>query len=260
MHDIHIHEIHIVMENIEFTRFIERYLDNKMEPSERKWFEKEMEGNLWLKKELELRRKANEITSNFDAVKLREKLQKAEMRHRNESVIGKAVKKVPVNYAAIFIGLIIISTLVLLSGNSLNIRSFTGKALDDYNALTIHRSGDINVPAELTRGMELSRQGKYNDAIQQFEMLVDGDQSSIQSNFLNGMANMQIDEYRKAIESFDIVISHNDNMFIEDASYYMGLSYLNIEENEKARTILEGLISSDSRYRKSAKKALKSID
>lgn len=248
------------MEKIEFTRFIERYLDNKMEPSERKWFEKEMEGNLWLKKELELRRKANEIAANFDAVKLRQKLQKAEMNHRNESAIGKAVKKVPVNYAAIFIGLIIISTLVVLSGNSINIRSFTGNAVDNYNALTIHRSGNINAPAELTRGMELYRQGKYDEAIEQFVLLVDGDQSTIQSNFLNGMANMQINEYRKAIESFDIVISHNDNMFIEDASYYLGLSYLNIEENDKARTILEGIISSESRYRKDAKKVLKSIN
>lgn len=248
------------MENIEFTRFIERYLDNKMQSSERRWFEKEMEGNLRLRKELELRKKANEIASNFDAVKLREKLQKAEMRHRNESAIGKAVKKVPVNYAAIFVGLVIISTLIVLSGNSLNIRSFTANAVGNYNAMTIHRAENINAPAELTRGMELYRQGKYDEAIDQFELLVDGDRSTMQSNFLNGMANMQINEYNKAIESFDIVIRHNDNMFIEDASYYLGLSYLNIEENEKARTILEGIISSESRYRKDAKKVLKSIN
>jgi tetratricopeptide (TPR) repeat protein len=231
-----------------------------MQTSERRWFEKEMEGNLRLRKELELRKKANEFASNFDAVKLREKLQKAESRHRSESALGKAVKKVPVNYAAIFIGLIIISTLVILTGNSLNIRSFTGSALDNYNAMTVHRSGEVIAPAELTRGMELYRDGKYSEAIQQFELLVEGNKSTMQSNFLNGMANMQVNEYRKAIESFDIVINHNDNMFIEDASYYLGLSYLNIEENEKAKTILEGIISSESRYRKDAKKVLKSIN
>ncbi len=248
------------MENIEFTRFIERYLDNKMQASERRWFEKEMEGNLWLKKELELRRKANEIASNFDAVKIREKLQRAEMLHRKESSISKAVKKVPVNYAAIFLGLIIISTLIILSGNSFDLRSYTSDSVDNYTALTIHRSGDVNVPRQLSMGMQLYREGKYNEAIQQFELLVDGNQSTIQSNFLNGMANMQISEYNKAIKSFDVVIEHNDNMFIEDASYYLGLCYVNIEENERAKAILEGIISSESRYRKDAKKLLKSID
>ena len=254
------HEIHIIMENFEFTRFIERYLDNKMESSEKRWFEKEMEGNLWLRKELELRRKSNEIVSNFDAVNLRKKLQKAEMHHRNESVIKKAVRKVPVNYAAIFVGLIIISTLVILSEKSIDLRSFTDNAVDNYNALTIHRSGEINAPIQLTKGMELYREGKYNEAIQQFELLVDGNNSAIQSNFLNGIANMQIDRYKEAISSFNTVIKHNDNMFIEDAAYYLSLCYVNIEENERARAILEGIISSESRYRKDAKKVLRSID
>lgn len=248
------------MENFELTRFIERYLDNKMQASERRWFEKEMEGNLWLKKELELRRKANEIASNFDAVKIREKLQRAEMLHRKESAIGKAVKKVPVNYAALFLGLIVISTLIILSGKSLDLRSYTSDAVDNYSALTIHRSGDVNVPTSLSMGMQLYREGKFSEAIQQFELLVDGNQSNIQSNFLNGMANMQINEYSKAIKSFDVVIEHNDNMFIEDASFYLGLCYINIEENERAKTIMEGIISSESRYRKDAKKVLKSID
>lgn len=248
------------MKNIEFTRFIERYLDNKMQSSEKRWFEKEMEGNLWLRKELELRRKANEITSNFDAVNLREKLQKAEKHHRSTSVIEKVANKVPVNYAAIFLGLIIISTLLMLSGNKIDIKSYTGDAIDNYNALTIHRSGDVNIPAELTIGMELYREGKYSEAIEQFKFMISGDQAAIQSNFLNGMANMQIDEYSEAIKSFDIVIDHNDNMFIEDASYYLGLCYMNIEEKEQARAIMEGIISSESRYRKDAKKILKSID
>lgn len=248
------------MENIEFTRFIERYLDNKMQSSEKRWFEKEMEGNLWLRKELELRRKANEIASNFDAVNLRARLQKAEQVHRNSSVIDKAVKKVPVNYAAIFLGLIIISTLLILTGNRLDLKSYTGDMVDNYKALNIHRSGDNIAPEQLTLGMELYRSGNYTEAIEQFQYLINEGQSLIQSNFLNGMAMMQVEEYREAISSFDVVVAHNDNMFLEDASYYLGLCYMNIEESERARTIMEGIISSKSRYKKEAKKILKSIN
>lgn len=247
------------MKNVEFTRFIERYLDNKMQASEKRWFEKEMEGNLWLRKELELRRKTNEIASNIDAIDLRSRLQIAEQEHRKSSLINKAAKKIPVNYAAIFLGLIIISTMVILSGNSFDLKDYTGDAVDNYNALTIHRSGDNITPEPLSLGMELYRNGKYSEAIEQFQYLIAEEQSVIQSNFLNGMANMQIEEYTDAIESFDIVIGHNDNMFIEDASYYMGLCYMNIEDTDRAKVIMEGIISTESRYKKDAKKILKSI-
>lgn len=254
------HEIQIVMENIEFTRFIERYLDDKMQSSEKRWFEKEMEGNLWLRKELELRRKANELASNFDAVKLREKLQNAELKHRNTSVLDKAVKKVPVNYAAIFVGLIVISTLLILTGNRMDLQSYTADSLDSYNASTKYRSGNIDTPNQVITGMEFYYEGKYNEAIKQFEQLIIDNQSTMQSNLHHAMANMKISNYTEAIKYFDIVLDHGDNSFGEEASYFKGLCYINTKEDEKAKVIMEGILSSKSRYKKDAKKILKNID
>ena len=46
------------MKKIEFTRFIERYLEGKMQKAEKLWFEAELEGQYGLcSKELEMRRK-----------------------------------------------------------------------------------------------------------------------------------------------------------------------------------------------------------
>ncbi|MEZ5010220.1 MAG: hypothetical protein R2744_00550 [Bacteroidales bacterium] len=59
------------MEKIEFTRFIERYLEGKMQPAEKSWFEKELDGNLWLRKELELRQKTDKIVANSSAMDFR---------------------------------------------------------------------------------------------------------------------------------------------------------------------------------------------
>lgn len=247
------------MEKIEFTRFIERYLEEKMQPSEKRWFEKELEGNLWLRNELELRRKAETIASNFDAIQLRKKLMDAEARHRNETKIERAVRKVPANYAAVFLGLIVISALFILQGNSLNINDFTAKVLEDYEISINSRAGSIVTPAELIPGMELYNDGKFEEATSLFSSIPVESSCIIQSRFLTGLSSMQTKDYSTAIKSFEQVIANNDNIFIEEARYYLALSYYSEEEYHKARQTLEGIINSQSRFKKEAKKLTRKI-
>lgn len=247
------------MEKIEFTRFIERYLEEKMQPSEKRWFEKELEGNLWLRNELELRRKAESIVSNFDAIQLRKKLMDAETRHRNETKLERAVKKVPANYAAVILGLIVISTLLILQGNSLNINDFTARVLENYEISTNSRAGSVLTPAELTPGMELYNDGRFREAISLFSSIPGESSCIVQSRFLSGLSSMQIKDYSAAVKSFEQVVANNDNIFMEEASYYLALSYYNEEEYDKARQTLEGIINSQSRFKKEAKKLVRKI-
>ena len=247
------------MEKIEFTRFIERYLEEKMQPSEKRWFEKELEGNLWLRNELELRRKAESIASNFDAIQLRKKLMDAEARHRNETKIERAVRKVPSNYAAVFLGLIVISALLILQGNSLNINDFTAKALENYEISTNSRAGSILTPAELIPGMEHYNDGRFKEAIFLFSSIPGESSCIVQSRFLTGLSSMQINDYSAAVKSFEQVVANNDNIFMEEARYYLALSYYNEEEYDNSRQTLEGIINSQSRFKKEAKKLIRKI-
>ncbi len=247
------------MEKIEFTRFIERYLEGKMQSSEKQWFEKEIEGNLWLQKELELRRKADKIVSNLGAIDLRSKLMEVETRHKDISRVEKAVKKIPVNYAALFLGLILISTLLILSGNSFDIGAFTDSAVDAYSVNTTSRSDSPVYPAELMTGMQLYSNDDFGLARTEFAKIPDNSENTIQSKYLLGLSNMQLKEYSEAVKSFTQVIDHNDNMFLEDSEYYLGLCYYNLEDMNKAKIVMEGIISSENRFRKDAKKILKNI-
>ncbi len=247
------------MEKIEFTRFIERYLEGKMQSSEKQWFEKEIEGNLWLQKELELRRKADKIVSNLGAIDLRSKLMEAETRHKNISRVEKAVNKIPVNYAALFLGLILISTLLILSGNSFDIGAFTDSAVDAYSVNTTSRSDSPVYPAELMTGMQLYSNDDFSLARTEFAKIPDTSENTIQSKYLLGLSNMQLKEYLEAVKSFKQVIDHKDNMFLEDSEYYLGLCYYNLEDMSKAKVIMEGIINSENRFRKDAKKILKKI-
>jgi tetratricopeptide (TPR) repeat protein len=142
----------------------------------------------------------------------------------------------------------------------MDLQSYTADSVDSYYAPTTHRSGKVNTPDQIINGMEFYNNGKYNEAIEQFEQLNIDNQSTMQSNFLHAMANMKIFNYTEAIKYFDIVYRHDDNSFTEDATYFMGLCYINTKEDEKARAKMEGILSTKSRYKKEAKKILKNID
>ena len=247
------------MEKIEFTRFIERYLEDKMQPSEKRWFEKELEGNLWLRNELELRRKAEMIASNFDAIQLRKKLMNAEARYRKETNIERAVRKVPSNYAAVFLGLILISALFLLSRGSINIDDFTSEALTAYEVTSNSRAVSDITPAELVPGMELYNKGYYEEASALFNAIPDQSSCTVQARFLSGLSAMQTNDYSGAISSFVQVIDNRDNMFMEEASYYLALCYYKEEDYDQAMLALKGILNSESRFRKDAKKLLRKI-
>lgn len=248
------------MENIDLSRFIERYLDNRMQKSERIWFEKELEGNISLQKELELRRRIDLHASNTEAVKLREQLIKAESRHRKKSRMQKGVSKANLNYVAVFAGLLVVSSLLFFSGNRLDIDNYTSNALDNYVPVTVQRSGNELSVDLMAEGMELYNEGKYEMAIEKFSTLIKGDEPSVKGTFFNGMANMKIEEYHNAIESFNTVVDDNDNMFIEDANYFMGLCHVKLGHYNSAKTVFEGIIDSRGRYWKEARKILKNID
>lgn len=247
------------MEKIDFTRFIERYLDNKMQSSEKLWFEKELEGNILLQKELELRRKTNEIVSNLGAVDIRSKLMEAEARYKNEGRVEKTIKRIPVNYAAIFLGLIVISSVFLFTGNKFDLGTYTNNAIDSYSINTSNRSNSPTSPSELLPGIELYKQQKFDEAKQSFLSVQQDTEGSIQANYLSALSNMQTAEYKEALRYFIKVIQHNDNMFIEESKFYLALCYYNIKEEDKAKVILEGIMNSESRYRKEAKKLLRKI-
>lgn len=228
-----------------------------MQPAEKVWFEKELDGNPLLQKELELRRKTEEILSNVGSMEFRRKLMAAEVKHRSMTPVTKAVRKIPVNYAAIFMGLVIISSLLIYNGNSYDLEKITDKYASEFQPMSPSRSACQQIDEDYNMGVNYFNEGDFNNAILCLEKVVD--QDNIQSKFLAGVSKMNIKEYGSAAGSFEKVIDHNDNLFIHKATWYLSICYLNTNEIEKAKVILEGIVASESKYKKQAKKAIKRV-
>ncbi len=244
------------MKKIEFTRFIERYLDGQMQNSEKKWFEAEMEGNPSLRKEMELRKRVNGFIEDQDSVAFRKILMDAEKKHRNIAAVrNKVATKRVIQYVAVFAGLMLLGYAGLLfTGN--NDTDYASMYSPDYTPLTTARSMSDEMDNAYLKATEFYKSGNYEEAIVWFNKLLNPD---MQVEFLKGNSYMKISEYREAIVSYTKVVDDNDNLFIEDARFYLSVCYLETEQSDKAKALLEGIMNSESRYKKDAKKLLKKI-
>jgi len=243
------------MEKIEFPRFIERYLDGSMQDTEKQWFEAEVDGNPWLKNELELRRKTNLIIENTEAIDFREVLMEVEKEHRASGKIIAPVRRHISQYAAIFIGLVLIGSIFIFNNTP------------DYSRLADEQSVDF-VPIGITRSENPDLDRLYNKAVALFNtgdyqsvinLLSDIEEKKPEIHMVLGSSNMKVEKYDDAITSFTSVLDNNDNLFMEEARWLLGLCYLNTNDTENARPVLEGIIRSESRYKKEAKKILRKL-
>ena len=231
-----------------------------MQPAEKRWFEKELDGNLWLRKELELRRKTDSIVGNSEAMDFRKKLIQAEMNHRKTRPVKRAIKALPVQYAAIFTGLIVIASLFLLIPRDLDPSKLVDRYVSSYDPATTSRAAMHEVDKAYNTAVDFYNKGDYQNAIIWFNKIVeDSSSENIKSSFMLGVTRMKNEQFNEAISPLEKVVVHNDNLFIEDARWFLSICYINVNDTDKARDILEEIANSDSIFRKKAKRNLRKI-
>ena len=95
-------------QDFDFTEFIERYLQDEMYPEEKNWFEKEIEGNLELKQEIDLRRKVDSVLEDKELIELKAQLEQIhkeiyEVTENGKSTIRQIYRRVYLTAGALAI-------------------------------------------------------------------------------------------------------------------------------------------------------------
>ena len=100
---------------------------------------------------------------------------------------------------------------------------------------------------------------KFDEAIAQFVLVLNENGEHPMCNFYMGLCYMEKNNFKQAINSFQKVIIEKDNLFIEQAEWYMALSMLKTNEVKESYTILNRIVDNKEYYQKNAKELLNKL-
>jgi tetratricopeptide (TPR) repeat protein len=248
------------MKTIDFSYFIERYISGEMSDTEKQWFLKELDGNEKLRNEVDLRKNTDQILKKQNVISLRNKLSEIE-RRRNEvnSPMKDSRRPFFIKYAAVFAGLLLIGSLVLLPGKKISSDEIVKQYYRAYEPPAGQRSARSIEDADFTLALEFYNTHDYNKAALIFNKVLENKPNDMQTVLLIGVANYEEKKYPEAKQSFGKVIDDNNNLYVDQARWYLALCYLITGEKEKAIQLFNQISKESGIYRNDAKKIVKSL-
>lgn len=244
---------------------IGRYLEGGLGESQLASFEGELATNPGLARDVALYRGAGEAIREKDIMSLRSAL--AHVREEN----GAGGKKVKRGIAlprpqrlAWYVAAASVVLLVGLAGLIKSRRQSTEKAYAQYympyNGDGVFRSAPSGAQTLERGAMAHFNNGEYGRALELFRQVLgqDGDNPAI--NFYSGAVYQEREQYGEAIGSYEKVESHGDNLFVEQARWYMALCYLKRDEKEEALEGLRSIASAGGYYKEKAEGIIAKIE
>ena len=248
------------MKTIDFSYFIERYNAAEMSDSEKQWFEKELEGNEKLKNEVNLRKRTDEILKNQNVISLRNKLSAIENQRKGVNHPARSTKKIRyIRYAAVFAGLILIGSLALFTGKSLNSETIMKRYYKVYEPPTSQRSAVSGTDADFTLALEFYNTRDYEKAAVLFNKVLATKPDDMELVLLKGVSNFEEKKYPEAKQSFGKVIDDKNNLFIDQAEWYLALCYVNTNEIDKAKQLFKIIVNENGIYKNNARKIIRGL-
>lgn len=247
------------MKTIDFSYFIERYNSGEMSDTEKKWFEKELEGNGKLRNEVNLRKRTDEVLKSQNIISLMNKLSDIEKRREVLEPVKNTGRKRYLKYAAVIATLVIIGSITFINGKKLTGDEILIRYNKSYEAPAASRSGESVTNDEFTLALEYYNTRDYQRAADLFSKVVESNPKDMQSTLLNGISNFENNKYPEAKGSFGKVIDDNNNMYIDQAEWYLALCYVKTDEWDKAVELLETIKKEDGIFKNDARKVLRNL-
>jgi hypothetical protein len=251
----------IMMHEINYTDFIERYLKNEMTSDEKAWFEKEKEGNSALQEEINFHKKLDSVLADKETIEFKAQLELIhneinETAREGSRLVNGFYKKATMVIGA-FASVAIVVTLYLYNYNFSN-EKLIAEYYQPIESSMSFRSAS-NSTDVLSEAMKLYEIQEYSKAIELFESILQEGSSKPSINLYSGISHMELKNYSMANERFKAILDEEPNPFVESATWYLGLCYLFTNEREKARESFLVLEKSDGYYKASAKKILRRL-
>ena len=238
---------------------IENFLSGTAGVAEKAWLKKEMKRDPAVERELNLRRRTDDILAGREILDLRARLATIEMKKRSASALRRTAAKAAKYAAAIALVALVSSVLYFVLRPTTTADELYTSYYSGYESPGAVRSGISSGNTLMDNALALYSAKEYDKAIGYLEQVIATDKGNMEPVFMYGMANMEVSNFPVAEGSFTKVINHNDNLYIEDAAWYLGLCYMMTDEKEKALNQLSAIADSKSRHSRQAAKLVRKL-
>ncbi|MBS4056615.1 MAG: tetratricopeptide repeat protein [Bacteroidales bacterium] len=233
-----------------------RYVHGELDESELWEFKKSLETDVELIKEYNEFMAMHQTIGQHDKFSL---LNHLNMIHQENK--KKGIQRFLADYRVVAAAA---SIILILAVGGLMISNYYGQQSNNqlYAAYFTHensmfslRSTGSNIEQPVIQGIQYYEMQNFDAAVEMFEKAPD----NLLGKLYGGLSFMELNEFEKAKESFNFIIQHNDNLFIDQSEWYLGLCNLKTNHTKDAITILEKIAKENSVYKTKAQKLLKEL-
>ena len=244
---------------------IDQYLNDELNEAELASFETELTNNLDLADELGLHKEIDKAVQEDDIMGLRARLDNiskdvVKQKRKERSFAAMPSSRVAIATIAASLMLILsIAGVISRSNKAADEGELYSQYYETYQATGIFRSGDASLDTRLTKALHMFNSQEYDEALELFNEVLGQDANNPVGNFYSGVAYQETGRFDKAITSYETVVKDKDNLFVEQAEWYIGLCYLQNENKKKAFKQFKRIAKSDSFYQQKADAVLRKM-
>jgi len=243
---------------------IENYLSGSLTEAELASFEEELTSNNKLQEEIDLIKNIDLAIRENDVMQLRGRLQDiagqiSSEKRTERSLAGKFKVTRTFVVSTVAASLILLLGITGLLTRHLSEGELYRKYYSRYETSGIVRSGEMNADQALMAGMQKFDNQEYESAISLFSEVTSRDVNNMAGHFYSGVSSQEIGKYQDAINEYETVLKDNDNLFTEQAQWYIGLCYLQTNDNRKAVKQFRKIANVEGYYRQNARDILRKL-
>lgn len=240
---------------------ISKYLEGELNPLEARDFEEALGLDHELQEEMDLYRDVDEALSDTEVLDLRAQLDEIheELSPQIEKKVRKSSKRVLRYAVAASVAVVVSLGTYGLLFKKVNDNRIVSQFYKPYDVTLVNRSAATEINSLMGEAMYLYDNMKYQEAIVLFEKILEVNPEYTASFLYSGISYLELKEYTKAGMLFNKVIEHNDNLYLEQANWYLGMVYLITNDKEKARKQFKKIKKSDGIYSDEAARILRKL-
>lgn len=243
------------MTDEEITILIESYLDGELSEQERLQFEQELKTNKELANDLLIHQEIRNALGDEDLIDLREKLSIIREDYHRKE---KKKKRFAIFASSSIIVIAFITTFFICN------KSYTNDELynmyyEHYDAGTIVR-GEVQPTKEIyTNALRTYDKGQYAEAIKLFEQIRDTSAFYQPKEYYTALSYMELQNFDKALNHLEPLLKNNVSALHKNIIWFSGLCYLKTNQNEKAKQQFKYLSNSSSCFKQKSTEILEKI-